>query len=105
MLRPDDTIQFYTSPYRRTRETAEGMMRTLTEGPSPFSKEKIRVWEEPRLREQDFGNFQPCGQAMERMWQERADYGHFFYRYVGLRTECFGFQSSHKACGADWRGN
>ena len=36
--------------------------------------------EEPRLREQDFGNFQPCSAEMERMWQERADYGHFFYR-------------------------
>jgi len=38
------------------------------------------VFEEPRLREQDFGNFQPCSAEMERMWQERADYGHFFYR-------------------------
>jgi hypothetical protein len=38
------------------------------------------VYEEPRLREQDFGNFQPCSAEMERMWQERADYGHFFYR-------------------------
>jgi broad specificity phosphatase PhoE len=32
------------------------------------------------LREQDFGNFQPCSAEMERMWRERADYGHFFYR-------------------------
>jgi hypothetical protein len=38
------------------------------------------VYEEPRIREQDFGNFQPCSAEMERMWQERADYGHFFYR-------------------------
>jgi hypothetical protein len=38
------------------------------------------VYEEPRLREQDFGNFQPSSQEMTRMWQERADYGHFFYR-------------------------
>lgn len=38
------------------------------------------MYEEPRLREQDFGNFQPCSAEMERMWQERADYGHFFYR-------------------------
>ena len=38
------------------------------------------MYEEPRLREQDFGNFQPCSAEMERIWQERADYGHFFYR-------------------------
>lgn len=38
------------------------------------------MYEEPRIREQDFGNFQPCSAEMERMWRERADYGHFFYR-------------------------
>jgi broad specificity phosphatase PhoE len=85
MLKPDDTIQFFTSPYRRTRETTEGILRTLTsddpeQGPSPFLRHNIKVYEEPRLREQDFGNFQPCSAEMERMWQERADYGHFFYR-------------------------
>ena len=83
MLRPDDTLQIYTSPYRRTRETTEGILRTLTSDeptPSPFRRQAIKVYEEPRLREQDFGNFQPCSAAMERMWRERADYGHFFYR-------------------------
>ncbi|KAI1815717.1 phosphoglycerate mutase [Poronia punctata] len=83
MLRPDDTLQFYTSPYRRTRETTEGILETLTSNdpePSPFDRSNMKVYEEPRLREQDFGNFQPCSAEMERMWQERADYGHFFYR-------------------------
>ncbi|CAA9956399.1 Phosphoglycerate mutase family protein [Pyrenophora teres f. maculata] len=83
LLKPDDTLQFFTSPYRRTRETTEGILRTLTADdptPSPFPRNKITVFEEPRLREQDFGNFQPCSAEMERMWQERADYGHFFYR-------------------------
>lgn len=58
-------------------------MATLTsdeDEPSPFKRSNIKVHEEPRLREQDFGNFQPCSAEMERMWQERADYGHFFYR-------------------------
>ncbi|KAF2095452.1 PGAM-domain-containing protein, partial [Rhizodiscina lignyota] len=83
VLKPDDTIQFYTSPYRRTRETTEAILKTLTQDdphPSPFPRHHITVYEEPRLREQDFGNFQPCSAEMERMWQERADYGHFFYR-------------------------
>ncbi|KAI1376167.1 phosphoglycerate mutase-like protein [Hypoxylon crocopeplum] len=83
MLRPDDTLQFYTSPYRRTRETTEGILETLTSDdpdPSPYRRRTMKVYEEPRLREQDFGNFQPCSAEMERMWQERADYGHFFYR-------------------------
>lgn len=83
LLRSDDTLHFFTSPYRRTRETTEGIIATLTSdepGPSPFKRNNIKVYEEPRLREQDFGNFQPCSAEMERMWQERADYGHFFYR-------------------------
>lgn len=85
MLKPTDTLHFFTSPYRRTRETTEGILETLTgedesEEPSPWKRENIKVYEEPRLREQDFGNFQPCSAEMERMWQERADYGHFFYR-------------------------
>ncbi|CRK46442.1 hypothetical protein BN1723_020025, partial [Verticillium longisporum] len=83
LLRADDTLHFFTSPYRRTRETTEGILATLTsddDEPSPFKRSNITVHEEPRLREQDFGNFQPCSAEMERMWQERADYGHFFYR-------------------------
>lgn len=83
LLRPDDTLQFFTSPYRRTRETTQGILESLTSddpSPSPFPRHTIKVYEEPRLREQDFGNFQPCSAEMERMWQERADYGHFFYR-------------------------
>ncbi|RDA83909.1 hypothetical protein CP532_3667, partial [Ophiocordyceps camponoti-leonardi (nom. inval.)] len=80
LLRPDDTLQFFTSPYRRTRETTEGILATLTSDDSSFRRHDIKVYEEPRLREQDFGNFQPCSDEMERMWQERADYGHFFYR-------------------------
>lgn len=83
LLRPDDTLHFFTSPYRRTRETTEGIVESVSSdspAPSPFPRHAIQVYEEPRLREQDFGNFQPCSAEMERMWLERADYGHFFYR-------------------------
>jgi broad specificity phosphatase PhoE len=83
LLRPDDTIHFFTSPYRRTRETTEGIISSLTSddpSPSPFPRRTIKVYEEPRLREQDFGNFQPGEQEMAMMWKQRAEYGHFFYR-------------------------
>lgn len=80
MLEPGDTVRFLTSPYRRTRDTTKGMLETLTGEGSPFMRDNIKVYEEPRLREQDFGNFQPCSAEMSRMWQERAAYGHFFYR-------------------------
>jgi broad specificity phosphatase PhoE len=50
MLRKEDTIRIFTSPYRRTRETTEGILRTLTEdneeaGASPFQREDIKVYE------------------------------------------------------------
>ena len=83
LLRPDDTIHFFTSPYRRTRETTEGIISSLTSDdpvPSPFPRHTIKVYEEPRLREQDFGNFQPGEAEMAKMWKARAEYGHFFYR-------------------------
>jgi broad specificity phosphatase PhoE len=65
-------VSAYVSPYRRTHQTfaALGLDHNL-----------VRVREEPRLREQDWGN-----------WQDRADvrkqkayrdaYGHFFYRFA-----------------------
>jgi len=89
LLKPEDSVRFYTSPYTRTRETTQGILQSLTSDdpdPSPFPRRKIAVFEEPRLREQDFGNFQPCSAAMERMWQERADYGHFVSSPHGI---CF----------------
>lgn len=50
MLRKEDTIRIFTSPYRRTRETTEGILRTLTEDhdesdTSPFQREDIKVYE------------------------------------------------------------
>lgn len=83
LLHPTDTLHFFTSPYRRTRETTEGILNALTSNdptPSPFPRSAIKVYEEPRLREQDFGNYQPSSAEMLAMWQERARYGHFFYR-------------------------
>ena len=83
LLREDDSLHFFISPYRRTRQTTEGILETLCSNdpvPSPFQRHHIKVYEEPRLREQDFGNFQPGTQEVERLWRERAAYGHFFYR-------------------------
>ncbi|KAJ9629098.1 uncharacterized protein PV06_02183 [Exophiala oligosperma] len=83
LLRNDDTLHFFISPYRRTRETTEGILSGLCSNdpvPSPFQRSHIKVYEEPRLREQDFGNFQPGTDEVERLWRERAEYGHFFYR-------------------------
>jgi broad specificity phosphatase PhoE len=67
-----ERVSVYVSPYRRTHQTLNAF------GLDPAL---IRVREEPRLREQDWGN-----------WQDREDvrlqkayrdaYGHFFYRFA-----------------------
>lgn len=62
MLKPDDNIQFFTSPYRRTRETTEGILSSLTasddeSGPSVVMRQnpnngkyllenQLRTWSE-----------------------------------------------------------
>ncbi|MEF2526381.1 MULTISPECIES: histidine phosphatase family protein [Streptomyces] len=68
----EERVSAYVSPYRRTLQT----FRDLGLDPA-----RVRVREEPRLREQDWGN-----------WQDREDvrlqkayrdaYGHFFYRFA-----------------------
>ncbi|CAB4386202.1 uncharacterized protein OCT59_022416 [Rhizophagus irregularis] len=73
LLKPEDTVQFYVSPYLRTRQTFECMSKALDKG-------RWRDYEEPRLREQDWGNFQGPPEEMARIKMERASYGHFFYR-------------------------
>lgn len=68
----DEGVWVYVSPYLRTRQTlAELDLGT-----------RVRfVHEEPRLREQDWGNFQDREQ-MARETAERDRYGHFWYRFT-----------------------
>ncbi|XP_044476682.1 phosphoglycerate mutase-like protein AT74H [Mangifera indica] len=70
----DWKVYFYVSPYRRTLETLQYLGRA-------FDRSRIAgMIKEPRIREQDFGNFQD----RERMRVEktvRRLYGRFFYRF------------------------
>lgn len=67
-------IFFYVSPFRRTRETFEGIA-------SAFDPNQITYREDPRLREQEWAgkmNQQGFDEDSER---ERATFGHFYYRF------------------------
>ncbi|XP_019170005.1 PREDICTED: phosphoglycerate mutase-like protein AT74H [Ipomoea nil] len=70
----DWKVYFYVSPYRRGLETLRNLAKA-------FERSRIAgVREEPRLREQDFGNFQDREQMkIEKAVRER--YGRFFYRF------------------------
>ncbi|KAK9376803.1 histidine phosphatase superfamily [Lipomyces chichibuensis] len=93
ILLPGENVLIYTSPYRRTRETTEEIV-------SQLDGVEYRVYEEPRLREQDFGNFQFDEVEMSRIWKDRARYGHFFYRIpngesaADVYDRCAGFNET-----------
>lgn len=67
-----ERVSAYVSPYRRTLET----FRHLRLEPS-----LTRAREEPRLREQDWGNWQDYAD-ISRQKAARNSYGHFFYRFA-----------------------
>jgi broad specificity phosphatase PhoE len=67
-----EPVHVYVSPYRRTRQTLEALGL-------PVAADDVRV--EPRLREQDWANFQdPEDIAEQRALRDR--YGHFYYRFT-----------------------
>lgn len=70
------SVAFYTSPYLRARQTCNNIVEGIKDLPGV----RYSINEEPRMREQDFGNFQSTPEEMEKIWRERAHYGHFFYR-------------------------
>ncbi|GJN01143.1 hypothetical protein PR202_ga18383 [Eleusine coracana subsp. coracana] len=72
----DWKVYFYVSPYRRTLETLRGIGHAFESDPHRIAG----VREEPRLREQDFGNFQDREQ-MRVEKETRLRYGRFFYRF------------------------
>jgi len=69
----NESVRFFHSPYMRTRQTLLALLRA-------FDKLPVLLTSEPRLREQDFGNFQDP-QAMDAIFEERARFGRFFFRF------------------------
>jgi broad specificity phosphatase PhoE len=63
-------IRFYTSPYIRTKQTCDQISLY-------FPNCEIR--EDPRIREQDWGNYM-SQEINEKIDRERESYGTFFYR-------------------------
>lgn len=67
-----ERVSVYVSPYRRTHDT----LRAFRLDPA-----LVRVREEPRLREQDWGNWQDRDDVRLQKTYRDA-YGHFFYRFA-----------------------
>ncbi|MGP3968822.1 histidine phosphatase family protein [Streptomyces sp. 6N223] len=67
-----ERVSAYVSPYRRTHQTFHALA---------LDPALVRVREEPRLREQDWGNWQDREDVL-RQKRARDAYGHFFYRFA-----------------------
>lgn len=96
VLQHPDRVHFIVSPYVRTVETFHGIVSAWCD-PDEFShirdrKQRLKAWygrlqemgltwrEDPRIREQDFGNYQKP-EEVKRCKRERAEFGAFFYRF------------------------
>ena len=93
-----ESIRFYVSPYVRTRETLAGIaeawggvdqmqckVSSLPQhnkvAPNNSSSSSSVKWsEDPRIREQDFGNFQDANKMKEE-FSKRNRFSRFFYRF------------------------
>ena len=69
----DESVRFFYSPYTRARQTMLAMLQA-------FEGRPVEISQEPRLREQDFGNFQDP-ETMEDVMAQRQEFGRFYFRF------------------------
>jgi len=72
ILRPHDTIECFISPYTRTRQTFQGIKKSV-------ENRIISEIEDPRLREQEYGSH--TEEEMVKIRENRKKSGQFYYRY------------------------
>lgn len=68
----NESIQFYVSPYTRTKETYENIMES-------FHDNYTVCLYVTSLREQEYGNLQ---REMDKQFEEQKKVGVFFYRFI-----------------------
>ena len=67
----NESIQFYVSPYKRTRETCSYILESLKDNPSNCIISSI-------LREQEYGNLQS---EMDKQFKEQKLVGEYYFRF------------------------
>lgn len=69
----NESVRCFYSPYLRAQQTMLAILQA-------FDSQTVQISSEPRLREQDFGNFQNP-EAMGKIFAERQKFGRFYYRF------------------------
>lgn len=70
-----ETVHVYLSPFKRTRQTYGKISQSIQQN-------VVEIWEEPRIREQEFGHWNMIDNRAE-VFAERAQYGKFYFRLPG----------------------
>ena len=71
----DEPFFVYTSPYLRTRQTLDGILKSFDN-----ETQLLGFREEPRIVEQQFGNYQDLDEVRQAK-RARHRFGRFFYRF------------------------
>lgn len=81
----EQAVQFYVSPFWRTRQTYAGIRKSF---PIP-DHDLYKYYEDPRLREQEWGqNMESREGYKEKVEEYRDSYGHFYYRFRDGGESC-----------------
>jgi len=80
------SIQFYVSPMWRTRQTYAGIRKSFS---NIYDPNLYRYYEDPRLREQEWGqNMDSREGYKDKIEEYRDSYGHFYYRFRDGGESC-----------------
>lgn len=72
VIDPVTPVQFYVSPFWRTRQTFIEIQKSFP---------KYAYYEDPRLREQEWGHLRTEMWLEGKIEEYRDNYGHFYYRF------------------------
>lgn len=79
-INPETPVQFYLSPYWRTRQTFQGITKVFR---------NFTWYEDARLREQEWGKDMKSRDGYsDKMEEYRDQYGHFYYRFRNGGESC-----------------
>lgn len=79
MMGNQPSFQFYVSPFWRTRQTFLGLRQGMQ---LTMGKFKEKYYEDPRLREQEWGQkLEDRSGYKDNLENERDSYGHFYWRF------------------------
>lgn len=82
------SVQFYVSPFWRTRQTYLGITKAI-QGRVINTHPVIKYYEDPRLREQEWGqNMESRDGYKDKIEEYRDSYGHFYYRFRDGGESC-----------------